>query len=921
RSGRQAEALAAYREASALLRDELGLTPSPELRELEGMILRQDVELETNGAAPAPPRTVLCPFKGLAAFESSDAEFFCGRDRAISELIARLAEWPLVGILGPSGIGKSSLLRAGVLPALRGGALPGSAVWRQVLLRPGTHPAGELERVLGEGLEHVLASVSRGERLVIAIDQLEELFTVCELEDERVEFLDRLAAAAHDHERRALLLCTLRADFYGRLGAYPGFAELLSRSHVLVGPMDRDELREAIERPAARAGLEIEGRLVDVLVAEVGDEPGSLPLLETTLLELWRTRDGGRLRLHDYRATGGVRGGVARIAEAAYLRLPEGGQRSARAILLRVADIGEGAAERRRVPLAELPHTPATKRALDALTDARLLTVGAGTVELSHEALLREWPRYRAWLEEDRVGRRLHAHLRVAAGEWDARGRDSGDLYRGPRLAAALEYRAERPGEMDGLERDFVEASRLEAEREVGRQRAQNRRLRALLGGAAVLLILTVIAGAVAIVGQQRANRDAKLAVAEARAALGRQLGTEALAEPRLDVAALLAREAVALDRSPQTEGTLLATLLRSPAVIAAFSLPTTSTPHVTVSPDGRTLAVSDNVTNSVGFYDARTRLARRPQLSDFFGDQAPVYSRDGSLLVYRSGSALAVRDAHTLALRRRLAIGPPFTQELTADIVEGSVLVAPGRHTVYYGYWMLDPAGQPTEAYLARWSLPSGRRLETVRLGHGPLLATALVNGGGRLEVVTARSLATYDAQTLRLIRAVTIRPVPLLPSAAAVSPDGTSVAIGSRNGSVSFVDAATGDADHVPDVHSAAVAGAAYAQDGKAAVTVGDDGKVVVWDLHTRTEAAVLAGPGGRIQDAQVSPDGTTLYTSAVGGVLLAWDLTGTRGFGRSARLTSGLPCCDPVFPPAPALAVSPDGLRLAVSTGAST
>ncbi|MBV9802741.1 MAG: AfsR/SARP family transcriptional regulator, partial [Solirubrobacterales bacterium] len=214
RSGRQAEALAAYRQACSLLSDELGLTPSAELRELEHMILCHDAGLEAP-AAPAGPG--VCPFKGLAAFEGSDAHFFCGRDRVVSELIARLAEWPLVGILGPSGIGKSSLMRAGVLPALRSGTLPGSASWRQVLLRPGEHPYGELQRALGGHPDQVLGALGRVQRVVIAVDQLEELFTACAEESERREFLEALVAAAGDHARRALVLCTLRADFYGRL--------------------------------------------------------------------------------------------------------------------------------------------------------------------------------------------------------------------------------------------------------------------------------------------------------------------------------------------------------------------------------------------------------------------------------------------------------------------------------------------------------------------------------------------------------------------------------------------------------------------------------------------------------------------------------------------------------------------------------
>jgi WD40 repeat protein len=577
--------------------------------------------------------------------------------------------------------------------------------------------------------------------------------------------------------------------------------------------------------------------------------------------------------------------------------------------------------ERRLVPLSEVKDIKGAPRVLAALTDARLLTVGAGTVELSHEALLREWPRYRGWLEEDRVVRQVHAHLRVAAREWDAHGRDQGDLYRGARLAAALEFCAQHADRLDRLEREFVGASQLEADREAGRQRVQNRRLRALLVAGAVLLVLTVVAGVVAVVGQQRASKNASLADAAARAALGRQLGAEALGEQRLDVAALLAREGVALDRSPQTEGTLLTTLLRSPAVLGTFPLPTDSTPHVAVSPDGRTLAVSDSVADSVQFYDAQSRALEPRRLNDFAGDQPPVYSADGSLLVYTSGGSLVVRDARTLALRQRLVLEPPYRQELGADIPEGSTLFSPDGRTVYYAYWLMDAAGQPAQAYLESWAASSGRPLKTIRLGAGPLLAVRQVDLGPRVMVVTAHRVTTYDASTLRQLRALTIRPMSVLPSAAAISPSGSTIALGSQDGSVSFVDAGTGRLRRgVSGQHSAAVASAVFSPSGATAMSVGDDGKVIIWNPGSGRRLVSLPGPAGHIQDAQLSPDGSTLYTAGTGGVMLAWDLTGARGFGRSARLSATLPCCDSVTPEAPAFALSPDGTHFAVATADS-
>jgi WD40 repeat protein/DNA-binding SARP family transcriptional activator len=921
RTGRQAEALAAYRQGSALLTTELGLTPGPELRELERMILCHDERLDPGAVNGELHRAVLCPFKGLASFESSDAKFFCGRERIVSELIARMAEWPLVGILGPSGVGKSSLLRAGVLPALEAGALPDSGRWRQVVLRPEEHPCEELKRALGGDVRELLEGLDRTARVVIAVDQLEELFTVCHEEAERSEFLAQLVRATGDANRRVLVLCTLRADFYGRLSVYPEFAELINRSHALVGPMHRDELVEAIEQPVARAGLDIEPRLVDTLVSEVGDEPGGLPLLSTALLELWQVRQGRTLRLEHYRATGGVRGAVARIAEAAFTRLSERDQGVARNLLLRLVDVGEGALERRRVRLAEVRQLDGADEVLEALADARLVTVDAGVVELSHEALLREWPRYRGWLEEDRVGRRLQAHLRVAATEWDSSGRDPGELYRGARLAAALDFCAQHRGDVGRLEQEFLTASRVDADRETQRQHAQNRRLRAVLAGTGTLLVLTVIAGVMAILGQRQASIDAHLAVSEAHSALGRQLGAEALNEPRLDVAALLAREGVALDRSPQTEGTLLSVLLRSPAIIGTLSLSADSAPQVAVSPDGGTLAVSDSAAGQVRLYDAGTHVPIGPALRDFSGDLPPAYSSDGSLLVYPDGSSLVVRDAKTLRLVRMLPITAPFSQPLKGDIANGSIVITPDRRFLFYAYWLVGPGGQPAEAYLAEWSLSSGQPQPAIDLGPGPLLAVRLIDRGSEMMVVSTHDIATFDMHTARQVRLQEIRPLPLLPTAAAISSDGDTVVIGSRTGSISFVDAATGVARAGRGGNSSPVTSAVYAAGGKRAMTVDNDGQVIVWSPATRSEVAVLSGPAGRMRNATISPSGSTLYTAAFGGALLAWDLTGKDGFGRTRRVSSRWPCCRPASPSTPPLAVSPDGSRFAVATGPST
>ena len=428
--------------------------------------------------AHVPADVVLCPFKGLAAFEPEDAAFFFGRERLVAEMVARLAGAPMLGLVGPSGSGKSSVLRAGLLPALRQGVLPGSETWAIALLRPGEHPLRALQ-------DATSAAAPEG-RLVIAVDQLEEAFVACSDDGERAAFIDALVRSARDPRRRAVVLMAVRADFYGRCAAYPELWRLLGANQTPVGPMRRDELRSAIELPARHAGLEVEPDLTHALIDDVEGEPGALPLLSTCLLELWQRRDGRVLRLAAYQESGGVHAAVARLAEGAYGRLDGHGQRLARGVLLRLAGEGEGeAVVRARVALEEFGDD--ARPVLDELTDSRLLTVTEGEVEVAHEALLREWPRLRGWLEDDAEGRRLHRHLRTAASEWDAGGRDRGELYRGARLAAARDWAADHDPELAARERAFLDESASASER-------AHRRLRMVLAGVAALLVVAVIA-------------------------------------------------------------------------------------------------------------------------------------------------------------------------------------------------------------------------------------------------------------------------------------------------------------------------------------------------------------------------------------------------------------------------------------------
>ena len=486
-----------------------------ELRSMEVALADDVVELEAasqtvSPAAPSATPTV-CPFKGLVSFQMSDAPYFFGRERLVAELIARLVGAPLLGIVGPSGSGKSSVLRAGLLPALAAGVLPGSESRQQVLVRPGPHPLEELHTAMA-GLEE--------EPVVLAVDQFEEVFTACADEDERAAFIEELVSAAGSARRRHTVLLAIRADQYGRCAAYPTLSSLLAANHVLVGPMLSDELRRAVECPAQQVGLYVDPELVDALVHDVQGEPGALPLLSTALLELWQRREGRRLRHASYESAGRVHGAVARLGESAFGQLDPAQQKLARRVFLRLTAVDdEGRVERRSVPLEELRSEGGEDitEVIGLLADSRLLTLNEGTLEPAHEALLREWPRLREWIEEDREALRIERQLELAYREWRRVGYDEGALYRGARLAEARDLSERGQLQLTDAEKEFLAAS---VERRNRERTSRRRRLAFAFGTLAVGLIAIGIVAAVAV-------HQKNVAQHERDVALSRQLAVQ----------------------------------------------------------------------------------------------------------------------------------------------------------------------------------------------------------------------------------------------------------------------------------------------------------------------------------------------------------------------------------------------------------
>jgi WD40 repeat protein len=439
------------------------------------------------------------PYQGLTRFEPGDHERFFGRERLADEVLALVRAHRFSAVFGPSGSGKSSLLRAGLIPALRGEQLAAIRI-----LTPGPEPAATHAALF-------TAKDGPGQTVVV-VDQFEEIFTLCTDPAERKAFID-LALTALQPDRRLRVVLAVRADFYGRCAEHDALARALGATSLLVGPMNPSELREAIVKPAMASGLIVEKALTARIVAEVTGEPGGLPLMSHALLETWRRRKGRALGEAAYDAAGGIRGAIARTAEDVYTHLTPAQAGIARRILLRLIAPGEGSQDTRRpVDRAELDTGRADDTAvvLERLVRARLLTLDDSTVDLAHEALITAWPRLRSWIEEDRERLHVHRRLTEAARAWHDLGRDPGALYRGSRLATAEEYftgdgRAE---DLTDLERSFLAAG------SAGRVR-ERRRLRGLVGALSLLLALAVLAGAVA--WQQNRSNDRQHTQAEAR--------------------------------------------------------------------------------------------------------------------------------------------------------------------------------------------------------------------------------------------------------------------------------------------------------------------------------------------------------------------------------------------------------------------
>ncbi|GAB7044553.1 MULTISPECIES: nSTAND1 domain-containing NTPase [Catenuloplanes] len=775
-------------------------------------------------ATPLPPADAVCPYPGLSSFQPVDAPFFHGRDRETALLLGRLAEQRVGGppliVTGVSGAGKSSLLRAGLLPAIAAGGLGTEATaWPWVLMTPGEHPLADLSvriaALTATGTsagrrDTIRRLTAEGQRPVIVVDQFEELFTRCPDPAERIAFADALADAAP-----ALVVIGVRADFYAACTELPPLARMLAAGMTVVEPLGDEELRRVVTEPAARAGLTVEPGLTELLLRDLTapgapghrPEPGTLPLLAHALHATWTRREGRRLTVAGYRATGGIHHAVAETAEGIYLGLDPPGRERLRTAMLGLVTIAAGGTPVRR----RGPRGTIDAEVLRLLVSARLLTAGDETVEISHEALLTSWPRLADWLATAREELLLRQRLGDAADDWHASGRDPDLLLRGARLAAARELAgvhdpgaapqpaapppaasrsaAHEPGTSHqpgpgapapgDVFRDYLEASAVAAGAAERARRRRTHRLRVLASALGVALLLAV-AGFVVAVDQ---GSDAQQ---RRREAVSRQLAMATLTTLGSDDLTAMRRAVAAWAEAPTVEarGALLSAQMTS----ASGSLGTGfGGPAAAVSPDGSLIAIG-HVDGHVELWDTATLTRTGPDLVAAPGQVvlSLSFSPDGRHLAISVPveNGVQIWDVPAGTRRHRLpALGAaawlPGTgtlvamrTDVTGDHQLGGWNAETGARTTSFGIGDLVPfdlAVSPDGAYAAAadsrrgaavWRIRDGARLMsvpgTVRValaaggvlvtnGQDGVIRTWRVDGGAQIATLTdpARSRA----------------------------------------------------------------------------------------------------------------------------------------------------------------------------------
>jgi WD40 repeat protein/serine/threonine protein kinase len=889
------------------------------------------------------------PYKGLRAFQEADAHNFFGREGLIQQLLNRMRETGalsrFLALVGPSGSGKSSVVKAGLIPTLKRGAIFGSKNWFYTEMIPGSQPFEELATALNsvaaepidpgqlrsspnaltKAIQQFLPDDNS--ELFLFVDQFEEVFTHTEDEHIRKRFLESLQNAIMAPNSRLQVVITLRADFYDRPLLHPQLSRLMRERTEVVIPLTASELEQAIVEPARRIGVSIEPGLVTAITAELKAQPGALPLLQYSLSELFARRTGNLLTVNAYNTLGGVRGALAKRADELYLRLNETQQEAARQVFLRLITLGEGTEDtRRRAPLSEIRALQHDDDVLDSVLDhlgwARLLTFDRDpvtrtpTVEVTHEALIREWQRLRHWLDESRNDVRMQLSLANLSREWEDAEQDASFLLKGSRLHQYEKWAAATSLTLTAQEHHYLQTSITEREqlaqaeqvrqqRERTLERQSVNRLRmlvfVLLGAIVLALGLSALAFNQSRIAQREwARAENALATSDASAILSQGMALEAsalriMSDSDSDLAIRLALEAASSDfPSAQSQRTLGEVAL-APGTRLRLTNHTSWVTDVAISPNSNLLA-SSSTDATVRIWDA-TSGQQRHVLTGHSGDvQSVAFSPDGQTLISAASDFEAILwDVHTGQEVGRLsghqrpvwdaAFSPDGQTAITAssdlslilwDLASGQPIHTLTGHQAWITGVMYTADGQHALSngrHAILWDLTSGEALQEL-IPINPITAIA-VSPDSQIAVSgsTTGKLTLWNLDTGSIIRELDGSTSEI--KSIAYHPDGNTILAGTVDGTILAWDIPTGEIRYQLTGHTDAVLSLAICKDGMQLVSGSTDQTIRVWNIGHPDHLVAYGGHTGRVTAVIYSADGSTAYTSSTDGTLRGWDV----------------------------------------------